>query len=79
MELLPVKSVYKSNLDLIHVPPSTNHCSPFLSGTNFNVNTVVSSKKNQNVDIKHVSIITFLRYAQNQKIKMPNNLKFWEQ
>jgi len=27
----------------------------------------------------HVSGITFIRYAQNQKIGKRNNLKFWKQ
>ena len=28
---------------------------------------------------QHVSGITIIRYAQNQKIRKPSNLKFWEQ
>jgi len=39
---------------------------------------------NKNVDIKfseqrRISGITFITYAQNQKIGNPNNLTFWEQ
>jgi hypothetical protein len=33
----------------------------------------------EQTDYVHVSGITFIRYAYNQKIGKPNKLKFWEQ
>jgi len=43
------------------------------------VYTFVSIVNKSNLVRRRVYGITFIRYAQNQKIEKPNNLKFWEQ